>query len=74
MIKDSNNKRVTPNQVAKARIIGVVENACYWSEKYPDLDGMVTEKERAAIDKAVEKQISRVVKSMGGYKNFHVLM
>ena len=71
MIRDSKNKRATPNQVAKTLIIDAVESAYYWSENYPDLDGMVTDKERAAIDKAVEKQIDRVVKLMGGYKNFH---
>jgi len=74
VIKDSNNKRVTPNQVAKARILEAVDSAYYWSEHYFDLDGMVTDKERAAIDKAIEKQISRVVKLMGGYKNSHTLM
>ena len=74
MIRDYDNKRVTPNQVAKTRIIDAVESAYYWSEHYPDLDGMVTDKERAAIDKAVEKQINRIVKLMGGHKNSHVLM
>jgi len=74
VIKDSNNERVTPNQVAKARIIEAVDSAYYWSEHCYNLDGMVTDKERTAIDKAVEKQISRVVKLMGGYKNSHVLM
>jgi hypothetical protein len=71
MIRDSKNRRATPNQVAKTRIIEAVESAYFWSEHYLALDGMVTDKERGAIDKAIEKQIRRVVKSMGGYKNFH---
>jgi hypothetical protein len=71
MIRDSKNRRATPNQVAKTRIIEAVDSGYYWSEQYRALDEMVTDKERAAIDKAVEKQISRVVKLLGGYKNFH---
>jgi len=65
MIKDGENRNMTPTQVAKALTLATLEGAFFWNERYPNLDGMVTEREREAIAQAINKQYERLSKLLG---------
>ena len=66
-IKNDSNKKITPNQVAKSYLLDSLTGLYPWAESFPDLNETVTEKERGAIDKAVDRQTNRIIKLLGGY-------
>ena len=60
-----NGTRVTPNQRAKMLILEYGEGAFYWIEREHELDEQITEKERSALDDAIDRQWNRVRSFLG---------
>ena len=58
--------KLTPNEFAKYVVGGDgCDAACYWDERHEDVYNGCTERERIAINEAINKQVDRVEKLLG---------
>ena len=76
MIKDADNQAMTPNQAAKSLLLDHIfafDNSRAWGEDHDRLCAMVTDREYAAISKMIRIQTKRVLKFMGGEKNYRLV-
>tara|TARA_Y100000114_G_scaffold52247_1_gene47744 strand:- start:125 stop:319 length:195 start_codon:yes stop_codon:yes gene_type:complete len=60
MIKEYNDRKLTPKQAAKEKMFGYIENIFYvdWEHEYPE----ATEREIALIEQQAEKLADRLQK------------
>ena len=62
MIKRYDGEKLTANQMAKEILMDLIDTRDYWQEKTNSNADKMTEKEIAAINKALEKQAQRIYK------------
>ena len=68
MIKNRNGSNITPNQKAKLLIADAIDKLEYWQENIMNDSHLMTDKERFAVNKAVNKQAMRVNNWLGIYQ------